>query len=57
MAIRYPVYPVLYKIEEECTTGWEVIWTDLTKEQCKERYDELIDNGVSPKRIKISRIS
>lgn len=49
--------PKLYKIEEECTSGWEVIETNLTKEQCKEHYDALMNDGVSPQRIKITRIS
>ena len=46
----------LYKIEEEGTTGWEIVKTDITKEECKEQYDGLIADGVSPKRIKITRI-
>ena len=27
--------PKLYKIEEEYTTGWVLIQTNLTQEQCK----------------------
>lgn len=46
----------LYKIEEETTTGWELIESNLTKESTQKRYDALINDGVSPKRIKVTRI-
>ena len=46
----------LYKIEEEKTTGWELIESNLTKESTQKRYDALINDGVSPKRIKVTRI-
>lgn len=46
----------LYKIEEECTTGWEESFTSLTKEQAKEKYEYLLYRGVNPDRIKITRI-
>tara|TARA_R100000027_G_scaffold4820_1_gene3968 strand:+ start:691 stop:846 length:156 start_codon:yes stop_codon:yes gene_type:complete len=46
----------LYKIEEECTTGWEEHKTNLTKEEAKKVYDSLIYEGVNPQRIKITRI-
>ena len=49
--------PKLYKMEEEYTTGWVLIQTNLTQEQCKKQYDSLINDGVSPQRIKITRIS
>lgn len=45
-----------YKIEEECTTGWEEIKTNLTKEECEKFYNSLLNDGVSPDRIKIIRI-
>ena len=46
----------LYKIEEEQTVGWTLIKSDLTKEECKEQYEKLIGDGVSPDRIKITRL-
>ena len=45
-----------YKIEEECTTGWEEIKTNLTKEECQKFYNSLLNDGVSPDRIKITRV-
>lgn len=45
-----------YKIEEECTTGWEVYQTNLTREECQNVYDFMINEGISPSRIKITRI-
>jgi nitrogen regulatory protein PII-like uncharacterized protein len=48
--------PNLYKIEKEYTTGWVLIQTNLTQEQCKKQYDSLINDGVSPQRIMITRI-
>jgi hypothetical protein len=47
----------LYKIEEESTSGWHVVKTFLTKKECKEEYTKLLNDGVNPKRIKISRVS
>ena len=46
----------LYKIEEEQTVGWTLIKSDITREECKEEYDRLIADGVSPDRIKITRL-
>ena len=47
----------LYKIEEESTTGWEIVKVFLTKQECTEEYTKLLNDGISPKRIKISRVS
>ena len=47
----------LYKIEEESTSGWHEVRTSLTKKECEEVYDSLLDDGINPKRIKIIRIS
>jgi hypothetical protein len=46
----------LYKIEEQKTTGWELVESNLTKESAQDRYDALLNDGVSPKRIKVTRI-
>ena len=51
-----PNKPELYRIEEECTSGWEEYKTNLTKEEVKEEYEFLINEGYPPSRIKITRI-
>jgi|TARA_Y100000287_G_scaffold149904_1_gene125201 hypothetical protein len=45
-----------YKIEEESTSGWHEHKTNLTKEECKKLHDELINEGISPQRLKITRV-
>ena len=47
----------LYTIEEESTTGWNEVRTSLTKEECEQIYNSLLDDGINPKRIKITRVS
>jgi len=47
----------LYKIEEESTSGWTIVKTSLTRKECEQIYNSLLDDGVNPKRIKITRIS
>ena len=55
-SVKTNTSPEYYKIEEQVTTGWEIIETNLTKEECKEQYNALIGDGVSPQRIRITRI-
>ena len=55
-SVKTNTSPKYYKIEEQVTTGWEIIETNLTKEECKEQYEALIGDGVSPQRIRITRI-
>ena len=55
-SVKTNTSPEYYKIEEQETTGWEIVKTNLTKEECKEQYDALIGDGVSPQRIRITRI-
>ena len=46
-----------YCIEENVTTGWEVIETDLTKENARSKYKHYFDVlGLSPQSIRIRRI-
>ena len=50
----------LYKIEEETTSGWSLYNDDcksLTKEQCKEKYDGLVQSGENPNRLRVVRVS
>ena len=45
----------LYRIEEFCTTGWELIADDavkLTKEQCDQQLQEYLNIGYSPNRMR-----
>lgn len=47
----------LYRIEEFCTTGWELIGqydVKLTKEQCQERLNYYIAEGHNPKHLRAS---
>lgn len=46
-----------YRLEEESTVGFVVIANNLTKEKCKELYDEKLDEGINPIRLKIIRES
>ena len=46
----------LYKIEEECTSGWQEYKTGLTKAQTVAEHQFLINEGYAPSRIKITRI-
>lgn len=45
-----------YSVSEAGTTGWELTESNLTKEEAKKYYDALINDGVAPNRIKITRI-
>lgn len=45
-----------YMVSESGTTGWELVETNLTKEQATNYYNALLNDGVSPDRIKITRI-
>jgi hypothetical protein len=46
-----------YRLEEEQTTGWDIIADNVSQERCKELYDEKLYNGVNPQRLRITRIS
>lgn len=59
----------LYKIELLTTAGWELfddnhptspsgeVYDKLTKEQCKEKYDGLVQSGENPNRLRVVRVS
>jgi len=38
----------LYKIEEYCTTGWELVEGKLNRDQAKQKLNELISEGYNP---------
>ena len=46
-----------YNILEETTMGFTIVAESLTKAQAKAKIDELTNDGVSPERIKIQRVS
>jgi len=48
----------LYRIEELETSGWTLVnATDvgMNKEQATKRYNELLDEGIPPNRLRILR--
>ena len=47
--------PKLYKLEEEETIGWYVVEENLTQERCKELYDQKLNEGINPRRLRITR--
>ena len=47
----------LFEIQELATTGWEVIETDLTKENCKQKWKHYFNViGLPPGSMRIRRI-
>jgi len=46
----------LYKLQEEQTVGWVDITEPLTKEECKKYYDAHLNEGTSPRRLKVVRV-
>ena len=48
-----------YKILELVTTGWELRedCNNLPKDECDQRLRFFIDNGISPKRLKVVRVA
>lgn len=49
----------LYRIEELETSGWTLVEsndTGLTQDQVKYRYQEILDEGISPDRLRIVRV-
>ena len=45
-----------YSVSEAGTTGWEIVESNMTKEQAMTYYNALLNDGVSPNRIKVTRI-
>jgi len=45
----------LYRVEELCTTGWELVdekYTGMTRDRTKEVLDELIAEGYNPNALR-----
>ena len=46
----------LYRIEELATIGWEAIRSNLTKDQAREEYQNLVEHeGLNPNRLRVRR--
>jgi hypothetical protein len=48
----------LYDLHEELTNGWFPVndGRNLNKEECTNLYDNLLRQGVNPRRLKIVRV-
>ena len=46
-----------YKLEVEETSGWYVVVENVSQEDCKVKYDEQLNQGVNPQRLRITRIA
>jgi hypothetical protein len=44
-----------YTLEVEETSGWYSIVENVTQEDCKSAYDNQLNQGVNPKRLRIIR--
>ena len=52
-----PTPEPLYCIEENVTTGWEILETNLTRTNCEQKYNHYANNiGLNPRSIRIRRI-
>ena len=49
------MFEELYRIEELCTNDWQVIASNLTREQATERLNSLLNEGYNPNRLKLVR--
>ena len=50
----------LYEVRQLTTTGWYLLdqdATNLTKEQCDDKLDEYMSDGISPQRLKVIRLN
>ena len=46
-----------YKLEVEETSGWCVVVENVSQEDCKTKYDEQLNQGINPQRLRITRIA
>jgi hypothetical protein len=45
----------LYTVEEFCTTGWESVEKHLSKAQASKLLESMMNNGVNPNRLRVTR--
>ena len=46
-----------YTLEVEETSGWYVVVENVSQEDCKVKYDEQLNQGTHPQRLRITRIA
>ena len=46
-----------YTLEVEETSGWYVVVENVSQEDCKVKYDEQLNQGIHPRRLRITRIA
>jgi hypothetical protein len=45
----------LYRVEEYCTTGWELVASGLNRSEAQEKIKFLMEDGISTNRIRVVR--
>ena len=46
-----------YTLQLEETSGWYVVVENVSQEGCKTKYDEQLNQGINPQRLRITRIA
>jgi len=46
-----------YRLEVEETTGWYSVADNVSQEDCKKAYDEKLNEGINPQRLRIIRVA
>jgi len=46
-----------YTLEVEETSGWYVVVENVSQEDCKVKYDEQLNQGIHPRRLRITRVA
>ena len=46
-----------YTLEVEETSGWYVVVENVSQEDCRSKYEEQLNQGVNPQRLRITRIA
>jgi hypothetical protein len=45
----------LYRVEEFCTTGWELVEEHLTRSQASDKLQSLLSEGYNPNHLRAVR--
>ena len=46
-----------YTLEVEETSGWYTVVENVSQEDCKVKYDEQLNQGINPQRLRITRVA
>ena len=46
-----------YRVEVEETSGWYSVADNVSQDECKRIYDQKLNEGVHPQRLRIIRLS